>query len=172
MINEPNSADEIAAANSGQDDLLVAYLDGELDPQQTFDVERQLADDAALRRRLHELQASWDVLDCLPQTLTTDTFTKSTIELVTREATLELQRGRRHKQSAWLRCGALALLASGALWGGFQTVRAFQTVAQRQLVRDLRVIENMDLYRSIDSFEFLKQLEQAGLFVSEESDHE
>ena len=172
MINEPNPADEIEAVNCGQDDLLVAYLDGELDPQQTVDVERKLADDVVLRRRLHELQASWDVLDCLPQTLTAETFTKSTIELVTREATRELQRTRRHKQSTWLRRGALAVLAIGAAWGGFQTVRTFQTASQRQLARDLRVIENMDLYRSIDSLEFLKQLEQAGLFVSEESDSE
>ena len=155
-----------------QHELLVAYLDGELDSQQTVDVERRLADDPLLRRRLHELQKTWDVLDCLPQTNTADAFTKSTIELVTREATREIRRTRRHRQTTWIRLGTFGLLGLVGTLIGFQTVRAYQTAPARQLARDLRVIENMELYRSLDSLEFLKQLEHAGLFVSEDPEHD
>ncbi len=165
-VHQPN-----AEADS-QHERLVAYLDGELDSQQTVDVERRLADDPTLRRHLHELQKTWDVLDCLPQTNTADAFTKSTIELVTREATREIRRTRRHRRTTWIRLGMFGLLGLVGILSGFQAIRAYQTAPTRQLARDLRVIENMELYRSIDSLEFLKQLEQAGLFVSEEPEHE
>lgn len=173
MTNEekqPAHSPDVAADSLHE--LLVAYLDGELDAQQTTDLERRLADDPSLRRRLHELQKTWDVLDCLPQTVTADAFTKSTIELVAREATREIRRTRRHRQTMWARWASFVAVALVGSWTGFQTIRAYQTAPQRAFVRDLRVIENMELYRSIDSLDFLKQLEKAGLFVSEESGNE
>ena len=168
--NQPLNTPDVPA--DSQQELLVAYLDGELDSQQTVDIERRLADDLTLRQRLHELQKTWDVLDCLPQTITADAFTKSTIVLVTREATREIRRTRGHQQATWLRLATFGLLGVAGIFAGFQTLRAFQTAPARQLARDLRVIENMELYRSIDSLEFLKKLEQAGLFVSEDPEHE
>jgi anti-sigma factor RsiW len=171
-MNNERRSPEASEPPDGQHELLVAYLDGELDAQQTVDIERRLADDPTLRRRLHELQKTWDVLDCLPQASTANTFTKSTIELVTREATREIRRQRGVQRSTWIRRAVFAALAFVSLIVGYQLVRAYQTAPTRQLARDLRVIENVDLYRSIDSLEFLKQLEQAGLFVSEELDHE
>lgn len=172
MDNEPKPTDENSIAEEGNDDLLVAYLDGELDAQQTNELERRLSEDSELRRRLHELQKTWDVLDCLPHALTAEKFTKSTIELVTREATRELYKRRRTQPVAWLSKLALAAFGGLMFWGGFQTVRMFQTAQTRALARDLRVIENLDLYRSINDLEFLQQLEQAGLFVSEDDGNE
>ena len=172
MTEENQPVNEPDVATDHQHELLTAYLDGELDSQQTVDIERRLADDPGLRQRLHELQKTWDVLDCLPQTLTADAFTKSTIELVAREATREIRRSRRHQRTTWLRWATIGLLAVVGSIVGFQTVRAFQTAPTRQLARDLRVVENMELYRSIESLDFLKQLEKAGLFVSEDPEHE
>jgi anti-sigma factor RsiW len=157
------------AGPAGHDDQLVAYLDGELSQQESDAVERQLADDPALRRRLKELQQAWDALDRLPQSSTAGTFTRSTIELVTREASREMRRSRRARIGSWSQRIAASILAVACLWGGFAVVRWFQTAETRQLARDLRVIENMDLYRSIDSLDFLQQLDQSGLFVNEEA---
>jgi anti-sigma factor RsiW len=171
-MNADRPTSEADHSSDDQHELLVAYLDGELNPEQTADFELRLASDPALRRRLHELQRTWDVLDCLPQTNTDNTFTKSTIELVAREATREIRRQRRALPGTWFRGVAVAGLAAMALWGGFQVMRAYQTAPTLRLARDLRVIENMDFYRSIDSLDFLKQLEQAGVFVSEDPDHE
>lgn len=170
-MNEPSRpVDE--SAEDGQNELLVAYLDGELDVAQTQDVERRLAEEPQLRRRLHELQKTWDVLDSLPQASTANTFTKSTIELVAREATREIRRERRRRPETWIRWSAWTAAGLLAIWGGFQFMRGFQTAPARQLARDLRVIENMELYRAIDSLEFLKELERAGLFVNEEPSHD
>jgi hypothetical protein len=91
---------------------------------------------------------------------------------VTREATREIRRRRGAQTGTWIRGMVFAAIALVSLFAGYQLVRAYQSAPTRQLARDLRVIENMDLYRSIDSLEFLKQLEQAGLFVSEDLDHE
>lgn len=157
------------AEPEGDDDQLVAYLDGELSPQESDAVERQLADNPALRRRLQELQQAWDALDRLPQSSTAGTFTRSTIELVTREAAREIRRNRRTRPDVWAQRFAAALLAIACAWGGFQLMRWYQTAESRQLARDLRVIENMDFYRSIDSLEFLQQLEQSGLFIHEDN---
>jgi anti-sigma factor RsiW len=172
MDNPAPPNDEPIAAEADSDDILVAYLDGELTAEQTTELERRLAEDPALVRQLRELQKTWDVLDCLPQAITADTFTKSTIELVTRDATREIQRSRRAGPTRWLRPGVLAGVVALAAWGGFQTVRAYQTAPLRQLARDLRIVENLDVYRSIDSLEYLQELEQSGLFVSEEEDRD
>jgi anti-sigma factor RsiW len=171
MNDAPQTAEEFKA-DDGNEDLLVAYLDGELDSQQTVEVERQLAANPQLRRRLHELQMTWDVLDCLPQTITADQFTKSTIEMVAAEATRDLRRQVQSRSMTWLKRGGLAAVALVAAWGGFQTVRQYQTAEMRELARDLRVIENLDIYRSVRDLEFLKRLEKAGLFVNDEGDHE
>ena len=48
------------------DELLVAYLDGELDSEMRSDLEQRLMDDASLRSRLQTLQRGWDWLDELP----------------------------------------------------------------------------------------------------------
>lgn len=170
MSDERQPAD--APGDDARHELLVAYLDGELDADQTQDVERRLADDPELRRHLHELQKTWDVLDALPHTSTDHSFTKSTIELVAREATREIRRDRGRRPEIWLRWALWTAGGLAALWAGFQVTRSIQTAPTRQLARDLRVIENMDLYRTIDSLEFLQDLEKAGLFVNEDPDSE
>ncbi|MBI1902805.1 MAG: hypothetical protein HYS13_17035 [Planctomycetia bacterium] len=56
------------------DELLSAYLDGELTPVQRADVERKLAGDRELRRRLKELRAVQSAVQSLPQFKLEDDF--------------------------------------------------------------------------------------------------
>ena len=46
-----------------EDELLVAYLDGELDEAARVNVEKRLAEEPDLRSRLTLLERAWDLLD-------------------------------------------------------------------------------------------------------------
>src|SRR5881394_3636280 len=62
-------------------DEIVAYLDGELAPQDCRRVESRLATDEEYRQELHELDRAWEALDVLPASTVDDGFAQTTIEL-------------------------------------------------------------------------------------------
>src|SRR6185295_10566300 len=62
-------------------DELVAYLDGELPPDDCRRVESRLATDDEYRQQLHELDRAWEALDALPANAVDDGFARTTIEL-------------------------------------------------------------------------------------------
>ena len=67
------------------DEQLTAYLDGELSPVESAQLERSLVDDEKLRVRLAELRLAYDLLDEIPETPHNQRFTKSTLELVIKD---------------------------------------------------------------------------------------
>ena len=64
------------------DELLVAYVDGELDNDSRTQLEDRLLDDEELRRRLQDLQQGWDYLDDFPAMVPCEKLVESTLELV------------------------------------------------------------------------------------------
>src|SRR5258705_11549465 len=62
-------------------DEIVAYLDGELPPQDSRRVESRLATDEAYQQELHELDLAWEALDVLPTPTVDDGLARTTIEL-------------------------------------------------------------------------------------------
>ena len=64
------------------DELLVAYLDGELGRQEQSDLEKRLLDNEKLRLRLQQLQTGWDLLEDLPGSSPSMKLVESTLELV------------------------------------------------------------------------------------------
>lgn len=64
------------------DEELTAYLDGELPPSESNALERRLVEDEFLRTRLAELRKAYDLLDELPETPHSKSFTQTTIEMV------------------------------------------------------------------------------------------
>ncbi len=165
-------------SSPADDEQLVAYLDGELDETQSAEVERRLLSDIAYRGRMQELQATWDLLDRLPDAHTGDSFTKTTIELVARQAAKDLTLRRHGRWAKPVRAGLFVLAGFACATLGFSIIRYSQGEPTRALIRDLRVIENMDVYsdlkidRNIDYVDFLKQLDQAKLFSTEEANDE
>jgi anti-sigma factor RsiW len=145
---------------------LVAYLDGELEPEANRRIERQLSRDLTLRQQLRELQQSWDLLDHLPRADVDESFTQSTVAMVAVHAADEVRRaeatGSRRGRSLLIAAAACAALTFMA---AFAATRWWAGRAERQLLRDLPVIENVDEYRYAESIEFLRMLEQEGLFV-------
>lgn len=146
---------------------LTAYLDGELSATEMQAVEKRLAVDHVYRTELQRLQKTWDVLDRLPRSESSSTFTKSTIEMVVQDATREV-RVKKQRSSAWLwRAAAIAAVPLGSFIICQNVVAYFQNASQRQLARDLPLIENVDVYLKADSLEFLTDLERTGLFDDE-----
>jgi len=167
MTESDSNTTELAST----DELLVAYLDGELDADRCHDVETKLARDDAFRRRLNDLEKAWDLLDELPTTVADEKFVRSTVEMVALEAQEEAATVR--QQSAWPRRVGVAAIGAIILFAaflGYRTVAQLASADDDALARDLPVIENLDLYRRLDAMEFLHQIHKEGLFEEESND--
>ncbi|MFM7563593.1 MAG: anti-sigma factor family protein [Planctomycetota bacterium] len=146
------------------DDELVAYLDGELTAEQSQKIELRLASDPGYRERLRELERTWDLLDELPTGEPTESFTRSTIELVLSE---DVQLQRKKQRKTWtvpLRLLAFSALPLALFGGAYSVTRSLQNQPYQELLSDLPVIENVDLFNKVDDIRFLELLDQEGLF--------
>ncbi len=165
MSHDPHS---ILLADEQLREELVAYLDGELDSEASLRVERRLAADPEYRRALQELEKAWELLDTLPRAEPDESFTRTTIEMVAVSAANDVDdlklRQRRRRAMAILGMAASIVVAALA---GFGAIYWTATAPNRELVRDLPVIENMEYYRHADSLEFLRRLDEQGLFQEE-----
>lgn len=147
------------------DEELVAYLDGELEPQEAARIEERLAHDVEVRKRLQQLQRAWDLLDELPQEDAHEKFTETTIGMVVANSESETTEAKQ-----------IALTRSAQVWGitvvacliasfaGYQVVYGILNAPNQRLKKDLEVIDNLDAYRSAESVDFLHRLAEEGLF--------
>lgn len=150
---------------------LVAYLDGELDAEGSLQVERRLAEDESFRRDLRQLQSTWDMLDELPKSEVSEAFTRTTVEMVVLSAEHELEEQKetaKRKSRLWWFAGAGGLLGTALV--SFWLIALVLARPNEQLVRDLPVIEDIELYRVGESVEYLRQLDESGLFQQEVED--
>ncbi len=152
---------------------LVAYLDQELDEESVAQIERLMATDRVVREQIQELQRVWDLLEELPRSEADDRFTTSTVELIASDVEGELQRQQqelpRRQRRRWLWTGAALALAG---WLGFMAVDWLWPHRDQQLLENLDVVRNLDAYRQAGSVEFLKKLQDDGLFLEPETHHE
>ncbi len=151
-------------------ELLVAYLDGELDSHESTGVEQRLAQDVDFRALLSKLRETWDLLDDLPQPTVDEGFAQTTVEMVAVQAADESRvlpsNGASRQRYLWMAACLVAAIAS------FGVVRQWQTAGDRQLIQDLPVIENVDAYLEVQSLEFLEALAQSDVFRNDEIDRE
>lgn len=156
---------------SQDDEPLVAYLDGELDASAMSGIETRLAADAEYRRRLHQLEKAWALLDDLPREKVDDSFVQSTVELVAIAAEDDLRQMqsiglRRHRQTLW--AGGLAIVAAASI--GFAATHLWLPTKNDRLIEDLPVVERLDQYQQIEDIEFLELLVENQLFPEEIDD--
>jgi anti-sigma factor RsiW len=146
---------------------LSAYLDGELDAAGRKKVEARLASDPVYSTMLQRLERSWNALDELPRAETGQAFAQTTLQMVAIAAESSaappspLRRGAR----GWWLAVAGSVLAAG-LAGVYVGKRLYPDV-NRSLLEDLPLMEHLDAYRQVENVEFLRQLNQAGLFEEE-----
>src|SRR5579872_412964 len=105
---------------------LVAYLDGELDEQQSRALEARLNVDSAARAEAESLRRTWELLDYLPRAEPSAAFTNRTLEKLAIQPTTGVQPARRRRRwllgTAWA-AGVLLAAAGGLglahlLWSG------------------------------------------------------
>lgn len=153
------------------DELLVAYLDGELDDESSREIEQRLTSDSALRDQLTRLERTWDALDELEQIEVDEGFTKTTIEMVAVAAEEEYQQEESQRpvqrRRRWL-LGAAGLAV--ACLAGAAFVWGFAPDPNQELIEDLPVLQRLDEYQQIDDIEFLKLLHEKKLFATEAED--
>ncbi len=139
------------------DEMLVAYLDGELEDAARNSLEQKLSSDEALRWRLDQLRSAWDLLDELPVTKPDPNFAQSTIEMVAMSAA-ELgdpigprSSGRRWRWAAWLLVPLLML-------AGYAAVRGLYRYQERLAIQEVHLLADWDSLKSVGSYEWLEKL--------------
>ena len=140
---------------------IVAYLDGELSPEESARVEQRLAADESYRQQLQSIERAWLALDQLPQEYVDDRFSRTTMELAVKAAATEVHertmalpvvQRRRRLSSVLAACVAAAL--------GFLVFRLAWQGPDRALLADLPVVDNVDVYAQFDSPTFIRSLQQ------------
>jgi hypothetical protein len=160
---------------------LVAYLDGELDPSTSAELEAKLTLNPQARAEADALRRTWGLLDYLQRPQPSPHFTNSTMERLATVSGVAVW-GAAPWRTWVLGAGwAAALVAAGAI--GFASGKLFhRDSGQRKefsldvdeaLVRDLGIIENRRLYDNVESIDFLRALanpDDPDLFADENSD--
>jgi hypothetical protein len=143
-------------------DEIVAYLDGELPPQDCRRVESRLATDVEFRQEMHELDRAWDALDVLPDSTVDDGFARTTIELacVAAEADLtdhaaEAKVANRQRMWRWIAAGVAASIF------GFLAGRALVPHRNGELLADLPAIHQLNVLPYVENVDFLRRLAAA-----------
>lgn len=143
---------------------LVAYLDGELAPEDCRRVEDRLAVDDDYRQQLRDLDQAWEALNELPATAVDDSFARTTIELACVAAQEDLSQ--RTAQAAavnsgrkrwWIAAGVAAAVVT------FLMVRALAVHRNNLLLADLPVIGQLNSLTQVSDIEFLRKLTAADL---------
>lgn len=101
--------------NEVHDEILNAYLDGELSPEERVRVEGALRGDEALRERLHRIEAADRALGALPSATADAEFTSRVVAAARREA-LAATRGRKLRFLWALPLAAAAALFASLFW--------------------------------------------------------
>ena len=139
------------------DELLVGYLDDELDDATRNKVEKRLFDEEAFRSRLQSLQTGWEWLDEMPAELPDEKLVESTIEIVIGDLTSALPSQNPKKlprQLAWvagLAVTALILTGIGIVAG---------RSGWRNELDDLATAQHLDLYSLEPNYQLYLELAQ------------
>jgi len=146
------------------DEDLVAFLDRELLPEQALRIEQRLAVDAELRKRVEDLNQSWELLDCLPESKPDSKLAETTIELVAMKLLEERKQSLKSRLKRYLvpLLGVATLVALGL---GAATASLRQSWEERQLLRTLPLITRYPDLKLIDSTEWLDQLAEIDFLI-------
>lgn len=159
-----------------QQENLIAYLDGELSDEAAASVEKTLAEEIGTRQEVERLTRAWELLDLLPEARASSDFTEKTLTAVRTRLALPAQsetdendddvipgQGRERVHRLVRRTAAFLLLLFVAAVGFNSTFRKDSEPIDELLI-ELPVVERLDEYREAGDVEFLKALEQSGLF--------
>lgn len=133
-------------------ELLTAFLDGELTPEENNQLQQRLATDPKLKEQLESMRSTWNMLDELPQTPADIKLTQTTMELVALDIKTQQKKQRTHWWLFTLATVAVGLVG-GLLLANYQVQRE-----RTNLLRDLPVLANFQVFRELDSVDILPEL--------------
>ncbi|PAY18812.1 hypothetical protein CKO51_14690 [Rhodopirellula sp. SM50] len=139
------------------DELLVAYLDDELDDAERKAVEKRLVAETEFQRRLQTLQSGWEWLDELPSESTNEKLVESTIELLVADIIPEQKSEAGWVSQHWRHLVFVALLVAGFAAGAIG-VSIANRIALRNDLAELAIAEDHEAYKLGDNFSFFYQL--------------
>lgn len=163
--------DRIKRLKPEQRENLVAYLDGELTPEEAGEIDQALIDSPVARNEVEMLTRTWEMLELLPNQTASEEFTQTTMQTVrlSEESAPAASISDYYPQ---IRMGLMALTwlvcVTLASWAGFMISNEWTPNPTEQLIDDLPVIQNYEIYRTLevedaDKIDFLKGLERKGL---------
>lgn len=175
---DPLPADDLP---DPEEDELIAYLDGELDPADARRVEDRIDEDPAYRARADALKKTYDLLDYLPRPEPSATFATRTLDRIPTSRSSPEAAGPVPSGSAalpapaparpWAWAAGVAAAVVLALGAGYFAADAARTYFRTPgknpddiPLADLRVIENLPLYAVADDVEFVARLADPDLF--------
>ncbi|MCL2622583.1 MAG: hypothetical protein FWD31_02860 [Planctomycetaceae bacterium] len=168
ILDKPTDAttqQDVLNGTESEVELLVAYLDGELDAKSVRRMEDRLSVEPDLREKMTALEQTWDMLDQLETVPVDKELVRSTMEVVTLTIEKELSEGeKRHYLRKWLDrlVPAATLLMFGVI--GYQLTALAGVQRKKQFVNDIPIIQKVDIFKEIGSFDFLKALSEKRVF--------
>ena len=156
---------------------LVAYLDGELPDEAALRIEKSLVEDASVRRDVEQLTKAFDLLDLLPASQASDGFAEKTLTAIRTKSSEPKSESTDTDASAettpsnysqraivWgIRATAfVGLMFAAAI--GFNGAFRQNSQPIDELLTELPIIQRLDEYQEIGDVEFLKSLNESGLF--------
>ncbi|MDO4586858.1 MAG: hypothetical protein Q4C95_06105 [Planctomycetia bacterium] len=159
------TADELLT-NDPDDELLVAYLDNELNDQERETFQKRLEQSEIFRKKLEELKSTWNMLDELEQTSLDPKITQSTLKMVAVDVENQLLIQKKHNRWLFIQRGILIcifLFLTFCL--GNWTVSMFVPDQMEQLKKDVPLLILLDQLEIVSDFDFLVQLKESGYFA-------
>lgn len=155
--------DKLIRLTAEQRSSFVAYLDGELDEQQSRQIENLLAQNEVARHDMESLAATWELLDEMPRVKASESFSQKTMEtlqLENREFSLQDQPWfQQSRRIGTLLLGSVLVLVCGVL--GFVAARSLPPSAEDVMIRNYALLKRLDQYQEIGSSEFLDRLQRS-----------
>lgn len=139
------------------DELLVAYLDGELQRQEQSDLENRLLTNERLRSRLQQLQTGWDLLEDLPGSSPSMKLVESTLELVVADILKDQPAVKKSRKQWQLPVGMLLLCLVIGLAVYF-TESTLRSNAYRKELEDLAIAGNLSAYNYGGDLKLMREL--------------
>lgn len=144
------------------DELLVAYLDGELDTRAESLLMDRLVDEPDLNRRLQQLQDGWEWLDKLPDVTPNEGLVESTLELVVADIVKANPKAKPDTtKSSWDRYRWPLGIVAACLLAGLGTIAvdaAVKSIDYRRQLEDLALAENVDAYQHGQDLRLMRTL--------------
>lgn len=164
MTTPETSLDDFS--EDGSDELLVAYLDGQLDADECERLESRLAKDAPTRQRLQSLDRVWNALDVLPRSTASPAFTRSTVEMAAVTSVKPSQGGKEPGRKPW-RLPPWLLASTAGVIAGAALVWTLVAAPERRALRDLPVALHASALEQIGSLDFLESFAAQGASLIE-----